>query len=168
MNFDEIKMKQSESANLNSDILQLVSFNIGDEEFGVEILKVQEIIRMVEYTRVPNSPECVKGVINLRGKVIPVIDLRLRLGMEPKEDDNNTRIVVIELGNKVIGFIVDNVNEVLRISKGITEPPPDMVAGIQSDFITSIGKLEDRLLILLDLEKIIAKDTIEQMHLIEA
>jgi purine-binding chemotaxis protein CheW len=150
--------KQSETVIVDDDILQLVSFNIGDEEFGVDILKVQEINRMTEITRVPNAPEFVEGVINLRGKVIPIIDLRNRLNMPQKEFYKQTRIVVVELENKIIGFIVDQVNEVLRINKSITEPPPPMVAGIEAEFITAIAKLEGRLLILLDLNRILTKD----------
>lgn len=142
---------------MNTDeLLQLVSFNIGKEEFGMDILKVQEIIRMITITKVPNSPEFVEGVINLRGRVIPVVDLRIRLGMEKIEYGKNTRIIVVEIEGKTIGFIVDSVSEVLRIPKSITEPPPSIVAGIRAEYITAIGKLEDRLLILLDLEKILA------------
>jgi purine-binding chemotaxis protein CheW len=138
------------------ELLQLVSFEIGDEEFGVDILKVQEINRMLEVTRVPNAPEYVDGVINLRGKVIPIIDLRRRFGMARKEHDKNTRIVVVELSGKVVGFVVDAVSEVLRIPRSVTEPPPSLVAGIEAEYITAVGKLEDRLLILLDLEKVLA------------
>ncbi|MFP4528281.1 MAG: chemotaxis protein CheW [Candidatus Kapaibacterium sp.] len=145
------------------DLLQLVSFNIGEEEFGVDILRVQEINRMVDVTRVPNAPDYVVGVINLRGKVIPIIDLRRRLGMPPKEYDKDTRIVVIEIDGKVIGFIVDSVNEVIRIKSEITEPPPPMVAGIDSEYITAIGKLEDRLLILLDLNRILSAKQQEEL-----
>jgi len=149
--------------NTADEVVQLVSFNIGEEEFGVDILKVQEINRMVEITRVPNSPDYVEGVINLRGKVIPIIYMRKRLGMPAKPLDKDTRIIVVEIDKKVIGFIVDSVNEVLRINKSITEPPPSMVAGIDSDFITSIAKLEDRLLILLDLEKILTKSEVDEI-----
>ena len=149
--------------NTADEVVQLVSFNIGEEEFGVDILKVQEINRMVEITRVPNSPDYVEGVINLRGKVIPIIHMRKRLGMPAKPLDKDTRIIVVEIDKKVIGFIVDSVNEVLRINKSITEPPPSMVAGIDSDFITSIAKLEDRLLILLDLEKILTKSEVDEI-----
>lgn len=138
------------------ELLQLVSFNIGDEEFGVDILKVQEINRTLEVTRVPNAPEYVDGVINLRGKVIPVIDLRRRFGMPRKEHDKNTRIIVVELSGKVVGFVVDAVREVLRIPKSVTEPPPSIVTGVEADYITAVGKLEDRLLTLLDLDKVLA------------
>ena len=147
---------KSASQTKSEELLQLVSFNIGEEEFGVDILKVQEINRMLDVTRVPNAPEYVDGVINLRGKVIPIIDLRRRFGMERKEHDKNTRIVVVELNGKVVGFVVDAVREVLRIPRSVTEPPPQIVAGIEADYITAVGKLEDRLLILLDLEKVLA------------
>jgi purine-binding chemotaxis protein CheW len=149
---------KAKNVGASGELLQLVSFKIGEEEFGVDILKVQEINRMLEVTRVPNAPEYVDGVINLRGKVIPIIDLRRRFGMERKEKDKNTRIVVVELGGKIVGFVVDAVNEVLRIPKSVTEPPPPIVAGIEADYITAVGKLEDRLLILLDLERVLGNE----------
>lgn len=147
------------------DLLQLVSFHIGDEEFAVDILNIQGINRMVEVTKLPNAPDYIEGIINLRGQVIPIVDLRRRLGMPEKEYDKNTRFIVVELDRKVVGFIVDSVNEVLRITKSITEPPPASVAGIQSDYITAVGKLEDRLIILLDLEKVLTGS--EKQELLE-
>ncbi|MCX6153635.1 MAG: chemotaxis protein CheW [Candidatus Kapabacteria bacterium] len=155
----ELLGKVQTQGTFSSDLLQLVSFNLGDEEFGIDILRVQEIIRMVDITRVPNAPSFVIGVINLRGKVIPVIDLNLRMALNTSELSNNSRIIVIEFEGKVVGFLVDKVNEVLRIDKSITEPPPQMVGSVNSDFITGIGKLENRLLILLDLEKLLNKVT---------
>jgi purine-binding chemotaxis protein CheW len=140
----------------SNELLQLVSFKISNEEFGIDILSVQEINRMLQITKVPNTPDFIEGVINLRGRVIPVIDLRVKLGMERKEHSKETRIVVVEIKNKTIGFIVDEVSEVLRIPKSITEAPPEMIGGVNSEYIISIGKLEDRLLILLDLEKILS------------
>jgi purine-binding chemotaxis protein CheW len=151
------------SANRAEDVLQLVSFTIGQEEFGVDILKVQEINRMVEITRVPNAPEFVSGVINLRGRVIPIVDLRRRFGFPDRAADKDTRIIVVELSGQVLGFIVDAVREVLRIPRSVTEPPPPMAAGIGSEYITAVGKLEDRLLILLDLEKILVEQEHEQL-----
>jgi purine-binding chemotaxis protein CheW len=148
------------------ELLQLVSFNIGSEEFGIDILKVQEIIRLITITKVPNSPAFVEGVVNLRGRVIPVIDLRIKLGLARKEHNNNTRIIVVDINDTTIGFIVDAVNEVLRIPANITEPPPQIVAGIDSDFITAVGKLEDRLLILLDLEKILVSKELEELDVV--
>jgi len=150
--------------NENSELLQLVSFKIGTEEFGVDILNVQEIIKIVQITKVPNSPLFVEGVINLRGKVIPVIDLRTRLGLQKIEHDKDTRIIVVELSKSTIGFIVDAVNEVLRIPISITEAPPEIVAGVDSEFIRSVGKLDDRLLILIDLNKILLQDEAKQIE----
>ncbi len=146
------------------EILQLVSFTIGQEEFGLDIQCIQEINRIVEITRVPNSPEFVSGVINLRGKVIPVIDLRKRFGFPSKESDKNTRIIVVELADMVVGFVVDTVREVIRIPKNIIEPPPAIVAGIGSEYIYAVAKLENRLLILLDLERILHEKEKEQLE----
>jgi purine-binding chemotaxis protein CheW len=142
---------------VDNELLQLVTFKLDVEEFGIDILRVQEIIRIMSITKVPNSPEFIEGVINLRGRVIPVINLRKRLLLPTIEKDNKTRVIVVELSGKTVGFIVDEVNEVLRIPKSITEPPPEMTAGIDSDYITSVGKLEDKLLILLDIEKLVDK-----------
>jgi len=141
-----------------SDLLQLVSFKVGTEEFGVDILKVQEINRMLKITKVPNAPDFVEGVVNLRGRIIPVIDLRKRLSIESKVHDNKTRIVVVDILGNIVGFIVDEVNEVLRISKDIIENPPELVSQVDSDFITSVAKLEDRIIILLDLDNLLKKD----------
>lgn len=135
--------------------LQLVSFNIGSEEFGVDILKVQEINRMVEITKVPQAPSYVEGVINLRGKVIPIIDLRKRFNLELKDWDKNTRIVVVDIVGSIMGMIVDSVSEVLRLPANTVEPPPDLVTGINSEYINGVAKLEDRLLIFLDLSKVV-------------
>jgi purine-binding chemotaxis protein CheW len=150
----EIKA-QKEKKLQTEELLQLVSFTIGNEEFGLDIQSIQEINRVAEITRVPNSPDFVSGVINLRGKVIPIIDLRKRFGFPKKENDKNTRIIVVELADMIVGFVVDSVREVIRIPKNITEPPPAIVAGIGSEYITAVAKLEDRLLILLDLENIL-------------
>jgi purine-binding chemotaxis protein CheW len=150
--------------NEHDEILQLVSFKIGNEEFGVDILRVQEINRMLQITTVPNTNTFIEGVINLRGKVIPVVDLRAKFGISKKEHDKNTRIVVVELSNKTVGFIVDEVSEVLRIPKSITEAPPEMVSGINSEFITAVGKLEDRLIILLDLEKTLSTEDVAELE----
>ncbi|MEW5796057.1 MAG: chemotaxis protein CheW [Candidatus Zixiibacteriota bacterium] len=146
---------QPGAGSATSDELQLVSFNIGTEEFGVDILKVQEINRMVEITRVPQAPHYIEGVINLRGKVIPIVDLRKRFNLELKEHDKNTRIVVVDIGGTIMGMIVDSVSEVLRLPADTIEPPPDIVTGVNSEYIRGVAKLDDRLLIFLDLSKVI-------------
>lgn len=140
---------------VSEDILQLVSFNIGTEEFGVDILKVQEINRMVEITRVPRSPDFVEGIINLRGKVIPIIDLRTRFNLQITDHDKNTRIVVVDIEGQTMGMIVDSVSEVLRIPASTIEPTPEVVTSVDSDYIRGVAKLDNRLLIYLDLAKIL-------------
>ena len=147
----------------SNELLQLVSFMIDKEEFGVDILCVQEINRFMQITKVPNAPDFVEGVINLRGRVIPVIDLRLKFEMPKKERDNSTRIIVVEVGGKTVGFIVDSVNEVLRISESVTEAPPEIVTGANSDYIMAVAKLEDRIITLLNLEKILSNRDKEEL-----
>ncbi|MBD5641335.1 MAG: chemotaxis protein CheW [Desulfovibrio sp.] len=145
----------------DDELLQLVTFSIGEEEFGVNILKVQEINRTMEITKVPRSPEFVEGVINLRGKVIPIIDLRRRFGLSSKPEDKDTRIIVIEINSVIVGFVVDAVSEVLRIPASTVEPPPPVVAGVESDYISGVGQLKDRLLIMLDLDKLLSTEDLE-------
>ena len=147
----------------DDDLLQLVTFSIGSEEFGVDILKVIEIIRTMEITKVPKAPAFVEGVINLRGLVIPIIDLRRRFGLAEKAWDSDTRIIVIEINGMSVGFVVDSVSEVLRIPANTVEPAPPVVAGVDSDYISGVGKLEDRLLILLDLDKLLSADDLESL-----
>lgn len=136
------------------DILQLVTFKLGGEEYGIDILRVQEINRMTVITAMPKAPFSVEGVINLRGKVIPVINLRKRFGLAMKEFDYQSRIIVIDAGSTV-GLIVDSVSEVLRISSDTIEPPSLVTTGTGSEYIMGIGKLEDRLIIVLDIEKLL-------------
>ncbi len=155
MDSDILEKTDGAFAGQAGELLQLVSFNIGSEEFGVDILKVQEINRVVEITRVPQAPHYVEGVINLRGKVIPIVDLRKRFNMEEKEYDKNTRIVVVDISGTIMGMVVDSVSEVLRLPSNTIEPPPEIVANINSEYIKGVAKLEDRLLIFLDLSKVI-------------
>lgn len=137
---------------------QIVTFNIGKEKFGVDILKIKEIIRLIESTRVPNTPDFVEGVINLRGGVIPIIDVRSRFGLPRKKVDKNTRIMVFELKDKIVGFVVDRVNEVIRIPINAIEPPPDMISGIETKYITGIAVFNNQMIILIELEEIISFD----------
>ncbi len=141
----------------SKEVLQLVTFRLGSEEFSMDILKVQEIIRHMDLTRVPRTPDFVDGVINLRGRVIPVIDLRKRFGMTADERTNETRIIVADVNNSIVGLKVDAVSEVLRLPSDTVEPPPLLVKGTESDYIKGVGKLEGRLIILLDIGKILSK-----------
>lgn len=150
---DNSDIKQSTED--SDDILQIVTFKVGEEEFSVSILKVQEIIRMSEITKVPSSPPFVEGVINLRGKVIPVIDSRKRFGLPAVERTEEARIIVVDSDGKIVGLIVDSVTEVLRLSTNTVEPPPDIVGGVDSEYIDGVGKLDNRLVILLNLDKVL-------------
>jgi purine-binding chemotaxis protein CheW len=137
---------------------QLVVFQLGAELYGVEIARVHEIIRLQTVTRVPRAPSFVEGVINLRGKVIPVVDLRRRFGLPTSEHTRATRIVVVEIGDQVIGTVVDSVSEVLRVNTSTVEQPSPVVAGIDSEYLLGIAKLPDRLVILLDLDRVLARE----------
>lgn len=137
------------------EVLQLVTFRLGNEEFSLDILKVQEIIRHMDLTRVPKTPDFVDGVINLRGRVIPVLDLRKRFGLPKDENTNETRIIVVDVDNRTVGLKVDAVSEVLRLPADTVEPPPAIITGVESEYIKGVGKLDGRLLILLDVAKIL-------------
>lgn len=140
------------------DILQLVSFKLDEIEYGVDILSVHEILRIPEITRLPNTPEYIKGVINLRGNVIPVVDIRLRFGMQPVAFTELSRIIVVEIGEKLVGLLVDNVYQVIRLSRSRIDEPHDLVEGISTEFINGIGRLKDRLIVILRLDNILFSD----------
>ncbi|KUO65603.1 MAG: chemotaxis protein CheW [Gracilibacter sp. BRH_c7a] len=133
---------------------QLVTFSLGTEEFGVDIMRVQEIIRIPPITRVPKAQAYVEGVINLRGNVIPVVNLRKRFGMGLQEETDLSRIVVLQFNGKVFGVRVDGVTEVLRLDNDSIEPPPPVALGMDSHFIRGVGKIGERLLILLNLDQL--------------
>jgi len=147
----------------------LVTFRVGDELFGVPISAVQEIVRVPPITRIPQSPDFVEGVINLRGRVVTVVDMRRRLGQstlaigdaDQPERKKKSRILVVEAGGRLVGVIVDEVAEVLRLPDDQVEPPPTVVAGISNQYITGVGKLKDDLLILLEIEKLLTADQLE-------
>ena len=138
---------------IETDELQLVIFDLAAETYGVDIGSVREIIRMQEITKVPRTPDFVEGVINLRGKVIPVIDLRKRFGFKQAEATKDTRIVVVDIGGTDIGVVVDAVTEVLRLASDAVEPPTGVITTTDSDYLLGIAKLETRLIILLDLQR---------------
>lgn len=138
--------------------LQLVSFCLGDEEYGIEITKIQEIILMGEITRVPQTPAYVKGLINLRSHVIPILDLRLRFGLPEIDITDETRIMVVNAVGKTIGLIVDAVSEVLRVSEEQIAPPPPTVAGLGREYLTGLVQLDQRLLILLDIDRLLSQE----------
>jgi purine-binding chemotaxis protein CheW len=138
--------------------MQLVSFRLAAEEYAIQITKVQEIILMGDITRVPQTPAYIKGLINLRSSVIPIVDLRLRFGLPEESAGDETRIMVVNVAGKTIGIIVDAVNEVLRIGRDQVAPPPPTVAGLGREYLTGLVKLDKRLLILLDIDRILGPE----------
>lgn len=153
--------------NIEQDI-QLVTFNLGSEEFGIDILKVNEINRLMEVTKVPKAPKYILGVINLRGVIIPVVDLRRRFRMGKVEVGKKTRIMIIEAINKSICFIVDEVKEVVRISYDRIEPAPEIVAGIGCEYLRGVGKVDDRLINIIDSEKLFNKSEMMSFEAVSA
>ena len=141
-------------------LIQLVSFMLADEEYGVEVLKVREIIRMPTITKMPNVPQHVEGIINLRGKVIPIISMRRRFGLMENENSSQTRIIIMDVCGSLTGFIVDAVSEVIRIQSSEIQPPPAMVlsGGIGQEFITGVFNHAEILLIIMDIDLMFSDD----------
>lgn len=137
------------------DLLQFVICLIGSEEFAVDVLSVQEINRIVEVTRVPKTPSYVEGVINLRGRIIPVLDLRKLFGLSGAQQTTQTRIVVVSVQSRLVGLIVDSVEEVLRVPRSAIEPPPSVGTMAGAEFTQGVGRIDDRLLILVDLNRLL-------------
>ena len=144
----------SNAAFTDDDLIQLVSFKLDDELFGIDILRVQEINRMADITRVPQAPYYCEGVINLRGKVIPIIDLRRKFDIAERERDKNTRIIVCDVDSGVVGMIVDAVDEVLRIPGSTIEPAPAITTTVNSEYIQGVARLDNKLLLFLDISGI--------------
>ncbi len=147
---------------------QLVVFDLADEHYGVDIAAVQSIIKMQTITVVPRAPQFVEGVTNLRGKVLPVIDLRRRFGLRHEAPTKDSRIVVVEMGGATVGMIVDGVSEVLRVSDEAIEPPSPIVTTVDSAFIKGIAKIGERLVILLDLGKVLSVQETQTLRALDA
>ena len=162
---------QAHSANqkspeMLSSLLQLVTFELFEEIFALPILDVREIIRMTDITPVPQAPNFVEGVINLRGQIIPVVDLRKRFGLSAAELTDDTRVIVVELGNEVvIGLIVDAVREVERLPSDTIVPPPALVAGsIGAEYIKGISNHDDKMIIHIDLRKVFSAEELNALE----
>jgi purine-binding chemotaxis protein CheW len=146
-------VKIAETGANGESLLHLVTFRLGNEEYGVEIKSVQEIIRATDITPVPGAPTHVRGVINLRGKIIPVVDLRKRFGLADGESSEAQRIVVVEAGQKRLGMLVDNVSQVIKLPSSVIEEIPEEATSVDENYIRGVGKLESRLVIILDLNR---------------
>ncbi len=151
-----------------ANLEKYLTFRLGNEEFGIKILKIKEIIGLIDITPMPQAPEFVKGVINLRGKIIPVIDLRLRFGMESKEYDEKTCIIVVEIlisdsQTTFIGIVVDSVSEVINISSKDIEMPPQFGTSVNIEFISGIAKVKNKVVLLLDIDKVLTQEEIREI-----
>ncbi len=143
---------------------QVVGFRIGNETYGVRIGSVREIVRVPEITSVPNAPDAIEGVINLRGKIIPVMDLRKRFGIEVVQPDKKNRILVVELENKLLGLIVSSASEVLKIPPSEIATPSTVFAEGESSYVTGVGKLKGRLIILLDIARLLRQPEFKKLE----
>ena len=150
----------------NANLNQIVSFLLGEEEFGLDIMEVQEIILVGEITKMPQVPEYVRGMINLRGHIIPVVDLRMRFKQPQCDKTEEQRIIVVNIGSRTIGIVVDAVNEVLRMTPDQIEPPPTGIGSDVQSFITGLLKIDKKLVILLDIEGLFLDE--EQLMLCDA
>lgn len=147
---------------MKGETVQVIVFRLGEERYGVDISQVREIIRPSQITRIPNAPDFVEGVINLRGQITTIVNLRKRFGMSPKPIDNDTRIIVVEHNNAIIGMMVDTVNEVKYLpQKDIEALPSIITAREEARFLKGVGKLPDGLLILIDLNKVLNEGEVE-------
>lgn len=144
--------------------LQIVGFRIGNETYGVRIGAVREIVRVPDITSVPSAPDTVEGVINLRGKIIPVMDLRKRFGQSEIRSDKKNRILVVELENKLLGLIVNSASEVLKIPPSEIEAPGSVFADGETGYVTGVGKLNGRLIILLDISKLLRRPELKRFE----
>ena len=163
---EEPYLNQDTDQDEKERLMQLVGFVIGKELFGVDILMVQEIIRETPITPIPNSPDFIEGVINLRGNIIPVIDLRKRLNLrDMTAPEGQIWIMILNVNGRITGFIVDSVTQVLKVPSNSIKPPPDIVvSGLQSQYITGVCRIDKRLLILLDFSRILLVEEIKKLN----
>jgi purine-binding chemotaxis protein CheW len=143
---------------------KVVVFQLKNEEYGVNVHQVRSIERITDITRVPKTPSFIKGVINLRGVILPIIDLRKRFNIEEKDYTEDSRIIIVSANGIEVGLVVDSANDVMDLQEGTVEPAPDVVGGVKAEYLDGVAKLEKRLLILLNLEKVLNPDEIIQLE----
>lgn len=139
-------------------IVKFISFGLGEERFAISIEEVKEIIANYEIVHLPKMPEFIEGIISLRGKVTPVVDMRKRFDMPPREEDEETRVVVLEMADFAVGIQVDKVYEVLKLDENTIEPPPKLVAGLKADYLEGVSEVDGKLTIILNLEEIFSSE----------
>ena len=160
---ESVKERRGESA-----LRQFISFTVAEEEYGLELLGVREVIRVREITRLPLAPSFIRGIINLRGDVIPIIDLRERLGLDAREATAMTRVIVVQVEGRLLGMVVDSASQVVRIPADQIDPPPPVLGGFSQEFITGVGKMDDKLVILLNADAILTVDEKVALSAIDA
>lgn len=159
--FEETTDEGSRSSEEN---LRLVTFELSGEEFGVDIMQVSEVIPVPRITHIPQAPECIKGLINLRGKILVVIDLNKRLEFSSKKTDSLSRIIIVEVKNTVLGMLVNSVKEVMSLPLSAIQPSPEMIKSkINAEYLVGVGKVGNRLLILLNLAKVLGEEEIQEL-----
>lgn len=146
---------------------QYVIFKLGNEEYGVDIMNVKEISEYKQSVKVPNTPKFVDGIINLRGDITPIINLKKRFNLDEVSINSDTRIIVINIKNRQVGFVVDEASQVLRLSEEDIEPAPELVTGVDKKYIIGVGKLKDRIVLLLNLEEVLSEDEKEKIQNIQ-
>ena len=159
---DTAASEADQQAGLSSDGSQYLTFILGEEHYGVDILRVQEIKGYTAVTRIPNTPDFIKGVLNLRGTIVPIVDLRNKFGMAKVEATMFTVIVVVVVRDRVMGIVVDAVSDVLDIAAKDIQPPPNFGARVDTSFIHSMAKSGDKLITLLDIDRVLSVDEFEQ------
>ena len=148
--------------------INLVTFKLGNNEYAIDIMQAKEIIKMEKITLIPNAPDYVEGVINLRGNIIPIVDLKKRFNLEENDGEKNTGIIIVKIDDVDMGIIIDAISKVVSIATSNIQPPPPMLSGIGQKYIKGVAKLEDKLLVVLDLEKLIVGDDDDTEENIEA
>ena len=150
--------------NIKEITIEALAFKLGDEEYGVDILKVQEIRGHDPVTRIANAPDFIKGVVNLRGIIVPIVDLRQRFHLDIRDNDQLTVVIVLNIANRIIGMVVDSVSDVIRIGPDDIRPAPRMGTAFDANFLLGLGTIDDRMLILIDIERLLSS---EELGLIE-
>lgn len=143
---------------IKETVIEALAFKLGDEEYGVDILKVQEIREQDPVTRIANAPDVVKGVVNLRGIIVPIVDLRHRFHLTIRENDQQTVVIVLNIANRIIGMVVDSVSDVVRLSADDIRPAPQMRTAFDTDILLGLGTIDDRMLILLDIGRLLSSE----------
>ncbi|MHC4506925.1 MAG: chemotaxis protein CheW [Planctomycetota bacterium] len=142
---------------------QVVTFQLAKEEYAIDILQVQEIVMMTKITRMPKAPHFIEGIVNLRGQMIPIIDMRKRFSLGEAVHDADTRIIIVDIG-EIVGMVVDGVRDVIRLADSAISPPPPIIKGISAEYLKGIGQFNDRLLIMLELEKVLSAEEHEMLR----